>query len=268
MKKKIKIAVCGALGRMGRLIIKEIQNNKIVSLESAIVNKYDKNINKEVGKVLKIKPTKIVFQPKIKKSNNFDVLIDFTTPEKTIENVLYCQKNSKKIVIGTTGFSNLEMNFIKKASKKTSILYSSNFSIGINLMIKLLGTITKSIGKTSDIEIIESHHKNKIDAPSGTAISLGKKIAACMNWNYEKSAIYDRHVKKSKRKKREIGFSSLRIGNLAGKHSVIFANNNEILKIKHEAVNRKIFSKGAVLASIWLHKQKNGLFNMQDVLKI
>ncbi|CAL4319217.1 4-hydroxy-tetrahydrodipicolinate reductase [Buchnera aphidicola] len=266
-KKKIKIAISGALGKMGQSLIKESKNFKKIQITSLIIKKKQlKNIHK-INKITK-KNKKIKIFTNIKKNLNFDVLIDFTNPKNTIKNLNICYQNNKKIIIGTTGLSKKDYLDIKKKSEKISILYSSNFSVGINLIFKILKIITKNLGKDSDIEILESHHRYKKDSPSGTALDLGKNIAQNMKWNFNEVSVFNRTKKNEKKTQKEIGFNSIRAGKIIGNHSVIFAKKEEILTIKHQAFNRKAFSIGAIKAAIWINQKKNGLFNMKDVLKI
>lgn len=264
MNKKIRIAISGAYGRMGESIINIIDKIKNLQLTVLLVNKNKlsfNNINKN-----KINNIKI--------SNNFeniynlfDILIDFTCPKSTMKYLSLCYKYKKKIVIGTTGFNKIEKEEIKKYSRKIAILLSSNFSIGINLMLSILEKITKIIGNESDIEIIEFHHKNKKDAPSGTALTIGETIAKNMNLNLNEIAVYNRNKTNEKRKKNSIGFSTIRAGDTIGEHTVIFANKGERIEITHKASSRITFAKGALKASIWLNEKEKGLFSMKNVLK-
>ncbi|AZP36250.1 4-hydroxy-tetrahydrodipicolinate reductase [Candidatus Annandia adelgestsuga] len=263
MSSKIKIAISGAYGKMGKSIINTIYKIKNVKLTALLINK-NKIIPNNIDKK-KIKNVKI--------SNNFndiynifDILIDFTCPKSTIEYLYLCHKYNKKIIIGTTGFNNSEKEKIKKFSNKIAILLSSNFSIGINLILNILEKITKSIGNDNDIEIIEYHHRNKKDAPSGTALTIGKTIAKSMKLKLNECAIYDKNINRNKIKN-SIGFSVIRAGDIIGDHTIIFANKGERIEITHKASNRITFAKGAIKASIWLYKKKRGLFSMKDVLK-
>ncbi|MCW5197642.1 4-hydroxy-tetrahydrodipicolinate reductase [Buchnera aphidicola] len=265
--KIIKIAISGALGKMGKSLIKEIKNFKNLKLNSIFI-KTKKNIKKKDFKILKkLKKNKTNIYTKINNTTDFDILIDFTNPKNTIKNLNFCYKNNKKIIIGTTGLSKDNYLNIKKKSKKISILHATNFSIGINLILNLLKTTTNKIGKKSDIEIIESHHREKIDSPSGTAITLGKCIAKNMKLNFHDIAVYNRNKSNYQRKKNEIGFSSIRAGKIIGKHSILFSTIGETITITHQAFNRKPFSQGALQGAIWIYNKKNGLFTINDVLK-
>ncbi|CAL4319472.1 4-hydroxy-tetrahydrodipicolinate reductase [Buchnera aphidicola (Chaitophorus populicola)] len=266
-KKIIRISISGALGKMGKCLIQEIKNFKTLCLNSIIIKK-DKNITNNNKKTLQnLKKNKIKVYTEINNHKDFDVLIDFTNPKNTMKNVNFCYKYNKKIIIGTTGLSKENYLDIKEKSKKISILYSTNFSIGINLILNLLKITTKQIGKDSDIEIIESHHRHKIDSPSGTALTLGKSIAKHMKLNLDDIAVYNRNHSNYQRKKNEIGFSSIRAGETIGKHSILFSTQGENITITHQAFNRKSFAHGALKSAIWIYNKKNGLFNINDVLK-
>lgn len=262
-KKPLKIAISGALGRMGKLLINEIQQRKDLSLNLAIV--YNKNQIDDA--VLKKNNITIPISHSLKNQNNkFDVLIDFSHPQGTMEYLDFCLKHKKSMVIGTTGFNTQEQKKIYIASKKIKIVKSSNFSIGINIIHNILHNITKTNGKNLDIEIIEYHHRNKIDAPSGTAIELGETILKSMNLKIENNSIFNRYGNTGIRPNQKIGFSSIRAGNIVGKHTILFANNEEQIEITHKAINRLSFVKGAIQAAKWIVFQNAGLFNMQQVL--
>lgn len=256
---------------MGISLIKEISSkrkNKKITLGALIVKKNCLESGKNINNVIKISNVKnIKISNSIKKViNDFDVLIDFTNTKNTLYNIKQCAMFKKKIVIGTTGFTKKEINTIKKYREKIGIVISSNFSIGINLMLQLLKKTATKIGKNSDIEIIEYHHNKKIDAPSGTALTIGNIISKTMNWD-NKNNIYSRKGKIGKRKKKSIGFSSVRAGNIIGDHTVIFDNSHERIEITHKAHSRCCFAKGAIHSAIWLkEKNKIGLFKINDVL--
>ncbi|ABJ90569.1 4-hydroxy-tetrahydrodipicolinate reductase [Buchnera aphidicola] len=269
MKNKTKIIISGALGRMGKILIKETKKNKLIKLVYALINN---NIDiKNHNQFYKVKEKKKFITlnnlKKKKKILKFDTIIDFSSPKYSIKIIKYCLKNNKKIVLGTTGFNTEQIKIINNASKKIPIIYSPNFSIGINIIYKILKNISKILGKNSDIEIIESHHRNKIDAPSGTALQLGKIISKSMKWNFKKSAIFSRYGNIGIRKKKRIGFSTIREGNTIGEHTVLFSNKYEKISIFHKAIHRSVFAKGALKAAIWISRKKNGLYNMSDMLK-
>lgn len=262
-KKPLRIAVSGASGRIGKLLIKEILQRKDVSLALAISHKNHQTNNS----ILKNHNITFPIYHSLENTNKlFDVLIDFSHPSGTMKYLKFCKQYNKNIIIGTTGFNTNENKEIQLASEKIKIVLSSNFSIGINLIHNLLKKITVIKGQDSDIEIIEYHHRNKIDSPSGTALEMGKTISESMNLNLINNAIYARYGNLGVRPNKKIGFSSIRAGNIIGKHTVIFANSDEEIEITHKAINRKSFVTGAIKAAIWLQSQKIGLFNMNHVL--
>ncbi|CAL4042283.1 4-hydroxy-tetrahydrodipicolinate reductase [Buchnera aphidicola (Tetraneura ulmi)] len=255
--KIIKIAISGALGRMGRILIKQLINNynSKAILTTVISSRNKKYIGKDIRNILKLDSTNINICSDFELSKkNFDVLIDFTHPKKTMEYIDFCKKNKKKIVIGTTGFNKKEELKIKNVSKEIGVVLSSNFSTGINILIKIIKDITKIIGKKSEVKIIEYHHNKKIDSPSGTALTLKKVINETFYKKYQEI--------------KNIDISSIRMGDISGEHSIFFSFLGEYLEITHKSINRKIFANGAIDAAIWLQSKKTGLFNMQEVLDI
>ncbi|CAL4319848.1 4-hydroxy-tetrahydrodipicolinate reductase [Buchnera aphidicola] len=266
---KIKLGISGALGRMGKILIKEIIKKEEIILNTVIVNKKNMFIKRDIGEILNIGNIGVKINDCLEKEiNNLDVLIDFSTSKNTIKNLNICEKYKKNIVIGTTGFNTIEKNKIKSISNNIGIVLSSNFSTGINILLKMIETSSHAISNDTDIEIIESHHKNKIDCPSGTALTIGETIVKNMKWNQESYSIYRKKGLIGKREKQKIGFSVIRAGDIVGEHTVIFANTGERIEISHKASNRVPFAQGAIKSAIWLHKKNTGLFTMQDVLNI
>lgn len=268
MNEKTRIAITGPMGRMGKILIREIQKNKYTSLTTALVQKNHELVGQDIGETIGIGNIGVLITDELNtKKNNFDVLIDFTKPSSTLEYLQYCQKFKKNIVIGTTGFTKEEINIIKSFSQKISIIIASNFSIGINLLFQLIEKTTQIIGENSDIDIIEQHHRNKIDAPSGTALAIGDVISKVMNWeDLNTHSIYYKKGITGIREPKKIGFSIVRAGNIIGKHTVIFSSSGEEIKITHTASNRTSFAKGAIQSALWIHKKNHGLFGMTDVL--
>ncbi|CAL4320096.1 4-hydroxy-tetrahydrodipicolinate reductase [Buchnera aphidicola] len=270
MNKKItRIAITGPMGRMGKILIKEIQKNKNAILACAIVKKNHPLINHDIGEMIGIGKIGVYIEDALNiEKNNFDVLIDFTKPSSTLSFIKQCYDFRKNIIIGTTGFLDEEISIINSYSKKIALILSSNFSIGINLIHELVQKTTKILGNDSDIDIIEFHHRDKVDIPSGTALTIGEKIAKVMNWKLNQHTLYyKKGITKKIRETKKIGFSSIRSGNIIGKHTIIFSNKDEEIQINHSAFNRKSFAKGAIEAAIWIHKKNTGLFNMNDILK-
>ncbi|AEO08506.1 dihydrodipicolinate reductase [Buchnera aphidicola str. Ak (Acyrthosiphon kondoi)] len=267
MNKKTRIVITGAMGRMGQMLIKEIKKNEQTCLTAALVKKNCQLIGKDIGEILGIGKMDVLINDELNMNKkDFDVLIDFTNTNSTLKYLEYCSKFKKNIVIGTTGFSSEEMDIIKSYSQDIAIIISSNFSIGINLLFQLIEKTTQIIGKSSDIDILEYHHRNKIDAPSGTALAIGEVISKVMNWDLNKHSIYHKKGITGIRERKKIGFSIVRAGNIIGKHTVMFSSSGEEIKITHTASDRISFAKGAIQSALWIHKKKMGLFDMSDVL--
>jgi len=198
--------------------------------------------------------------------DNFDVLIDFTRPEATLEYLSICQKAGKSMVIGTTGFSDEELLLIEKASDEIAIVFAPNMSVGVNLTLKLLDTAAKVFGEDADIEIVEAHHRHKVDAPSGTALKMGEVVANALGRDLSKCAVYGREGIEEPRDRQTIGFSTIRGGDVVGEHTVSFFMEGERVEITHKASSRMTFANGAVRAANWLSGRQSKLYNMHDVL--
>ncbi len=264
---KIKIAVAGCLGRMGQEISKQILQNKNLEFVGGFEHKMHKDINKPLNKVSGIESSKLVNANASKIIKEANVVIDFTTPDSTLNNLKYALVNKTAVVIGTTGMTDAQKNKVKSYSKKIPILMSSNMSVGVNLifnLVKQAATALKDIDY--DIEIAETHHKHKKDAPSGTALSLGEYAADGRKIKLNKFKVLDRTKKLGSRKKGEIGFSVTRGGEIAGEHTVSFIGTNDRIDLIHKANNRSIFVSGAIEAAVFISKKKSGIFSMHDLL--
>ena len=259
--KKIKLVVVGCAGRMGQQLIKEMQNFKNMDLIAAIEKKNSPNINKNIKKIKITSDKEAAFR-------KADTIIDFSLPESTLETVKYATKLKKKLVIGTTGLNANQVSKIKSASRKTAIVFAPNMSIGINLLMELVNKVSNILfSNNTSVEILDIHHKNKKDAPSGTALALGTAVAKGKNFNLKSKST----MKPNKTRRKQLGkinFYCKRQGNIVGDHSVVFTNNGEEIELKHRGFNRSIYAIGAIKAVIWLSKQKKGFFNMSDVLGI
>jgi len=263
---KIKVAVAGCLGRMGQDITKKILNNNKLSFIGGFEHHLHPNINKKLSKITNINSDFVVTSNADQIINKADVIIDFTTPTSTLANVKKASINKTAIVIGTTGITELQKNKIKIYSKKIPIIMSSNMSLGVNLLFNFVEQAAAALKQADyDIEISETHHKHKKDAPSGTAISLGEYAAKGRKTKLKKIKVFDRTKKTTKRKKGDIGFSVIRGGEIAGEHTVSFIGQNDRIDLFHKASNRSIFVDGAIDAVIFLSKKKKGFFNMKDL---
>jgi 4-hydroxy-tetrahydrodipicolinate reductase len=255
--KKINITITGALGRMGKILIKKISTNKNLKLFSLTDLKSGKIINGIMTQKNNLEAFK-----------KTDVIIDFSKPKASLEVLSYAKKFKKRVVIGTTGFTKQENNLIKNYSKKIAIFKSGNMSLGINLLEYIVNILSKKIPKDYHIGINDDHHKKKIDYPSGTALMLANAVSKGRNKNLEsiKGKIFLN--KKGNLQKNKVNFFITRKGNTIGKHSVIFNNNTENIELKHTAFSRELFADGALNAAIWINKKNKGLFSMQDMFKL
>jgi len=257
----LRIIVCGALGRMGKEVISKISQRKDIELVGAIESSKHPLLGKEIGDGIKVSSE---LEDVIKKDS---VIIEFTTPSATLEHLRIAKKKKIPLVIGTTGFKEEEYEKIKKASDTIPIILSPNMSIGINLLYNIVKQITRTLGENFDKEIVEIHHRNKRDAPSGTAQKIAQIIAEAEGKSLSEVGVYGRKgVKKETRSKEEIGIHAIRGGSVVGEHTVLFAGEEERLEITHKAESRGIFAQGAILAAKFLAEKKRGLYDLQDVL--
>lgn len=263
----VRVGVCGAAGRMGRTILEVCHDTEGVVIGAAIEHPDSPMLGMDAGNVAGIGEQKIIIVDDIKSvTDDFDVLIDFTFADATIENLRKCQAAGKRMVIGTTGLTDIQKAEIQSTSKDCALVFAPNMSIGVNLCFKLIELAARVIGEDTDIEIIEAHHNQKKDAPSGTAVRMGEIIADTLNRDLKQCAVYGRQGMGDVRDKKTIGFETIRAGDIVGDHTVMFAAAGERVEITHKASNRKTFASGAVRAALWLMQQKNGLYDMQDVL--
>ena len=265
----LKIAIAGAGGRMGRQLIQAVQAAENVELGAAFERKGSTLLGADAGELAGIGHLGVVVSDDLQaQKNNFDLLIDFTRPQGTLEHIAFCLANNKKMVIGTTGFDEAGKAAIHAASEKIAVVFASNFSVGVNLVFKLLEKAAKVMGDYCDIEIIEAHHRHKVDAPSGTALSMGEHIAKTLERDLKTHGVFCREGIIGERKRDEIGFSTVRASDVVGEHTVWFADIGERVEISHKASSRMTFANGAVRAAKWLESKSKGLFDMTDVLDL
>lgn len=261
------IAVTGAAGRMGKTLIEACNLADGAVLTAAIERSGSPVRGADAGEVAGLGANGIAIVDDIEKViSDFDVLIDFTTPESTLKNIESCQAAGKKLVIGTTGLSDSEKAQIKTASNDIAIVFAPNMSVGVNLCLKLLDIAARVMNDDIDIEIIEAHHRHKVDAPSGTALAMGEVVAKALGRELKECAVYGREGHTGARDRTTIGFETIRAGDIVGEHTVMFAGLGERVEITHKASSRMTFAKGAVTAAKWLMDNEKGLFDMQDVL--
>lgn len=265
----LRIAVVGAGGRMGRQLIQAIHNAEGVELGAAFERQGSSLVGTDAGELAGVGQLNIkVSDDLVSQKDQFDLIIDFTRPEGTLAHLDFCVKHNKKIVIGTTGFDALGKQAIHSAAENIAVVFASNFSVGVNLVFKLLEKAAKVMGDYCDIEIIEAHHRHKVDAPSGTALSMGEHIAKTLGRDLKTHGVFAREGITGERKRDEIGFATIRASDVVGEHSVWFADIGERVEISHKASSRMTFANGAVRASKWLENKDKGLFDMTDVLSL
>ncbi|NOY66575.1 MAG: 4-hydroxy-tetrahydrodipicolinate reductase [Gammaproteobacteria bacterium] len=263
----IQIAIAGAAGRMGRALIDACHNTDGMSVTAAVEFPGSSLLGADAGELAGIGNIGVALVGDLAKvTDDFDVLIDFTRPEVTEANLRFCAEAGKRIVIGTTGLTDEQKFLIDVTAKKTAVLFAPNMSVGVNLCFKLLNIAARVMGNDVDIEIIEAHHRHKVDAPSGTALRMGEVVADALGRNLKECAVYGREGQTGERDSQTIGFETIRAGDIVGEHTVMFADLGERVEITHKASSRMNFAKGAVRAVAFLMENETGLFDMQDVL--
>jgi len=262
-----RIALVGVSGRMGLSLIKAAALAPLAELTVAVSRPESLAIGKDAGDLAGISTLGVAVSDNLSATvDQFDVLIDFTRPDAAMHYLETCRQAGKKVVIGTTGFSEAQKAAIAEAAQEIAIVMAPNMSVGVNLSLKLLEMAAKVMGDYTDIEVIEAHHRHKVDAPSGTALRMGEVVAAALGRTLQDCAIYGREGDTGVRDRKTIGFSTIRAGDIVGEHTVMFADEGERLEITHKATSRMTFANGAVRAALWLADKDKGLFDMQDVL--
>jgi len=264
-----RIAVMGAAGRMGKTLIEAVQQAPGAGLTAAVDRPDSTLVGADAGELAAIGRIGVPLSGDLDRVvDEFDVLIDFTHPTVTLKNLAFCRKHNKAMIIGTTGFSVEEKQLLAEAGKDIPIVFAANFSVGVNLCLKLLDTAARVLGDDVDIEITEAHHRHKVDAPSGTAVRMGEVIADALGRDLKQVAVYGREGQTGARARETIGFATVRAGDIVGDHTVLFAADGERVEITHKASSRMTFAKGAVRAALWLDGREPGLYDMQDVLDL
>ena len=265
--KIINVGVIGAGGRMGRMLIEAVNDNPQTTLNAAIERQGSSLVGADAGEVAAIGRLNVQIVDDLKSVvDDIDVLIDFSLPDATEQNMQICAEHSVAMVIGTTGFNEQQEQVLAKASEQVAIVYAGNYSTGVNLSLKLLGMAAKAFGADADVEVIEAHHKHKIDAPSGTAYMMAEAVAEARGQNLKEVAIYGREGQTGEREAGTIGIHAIRGGEIIGDHTVMFIADGEVVEITHRARARMTFAAGAVRAATWIIQQSAGQYNMQDVL--
>ena len=263
----IRIAVTGAAGRMGRTVIEAIHQTRGLTLGAAVERPESSVIGADAGEVIGLGRLGVVIAADLAAViDSFDVLIEFTLPEPTLHHLDICRAAGRSIIIGTTGLSTEQRAQITAASSTIPIVFAPNMSVGVNLSLKLIDMAARVLGDEFDTEIIEAHHRHKIDAPSGTALRMGEVVAAARGRDLTECAVYGREGRTGERDSTTIGFETIRAGDIVGEHTVMFAGNGERIEITHRASSRMTFAQGATRAAAWLVGRSAGLYDMQDVL--
>jgi len=263
----LRIAITGAAGRMGKTLIEACQQADTCSVSAAIERPGISLIGADAGELAGVGTINVQLVDDVASVvDDFDTLIDFTSIETTLNNLEICRANGKHIIIGTTGFNDAQKQLIKEAAEKTAVVFAPNMSVGVNLSLKLLEMAASVLNEDYDIEVIEAHHRHKVDAPSGTALKMGEVIADALGRDLKECAVYGREGHTGAREPGTIGFETIRAGDIVGEHTVMFATEGERIEITHKASSRMTFAKGAVRAAKWLQQKEKGLYDMQDVL--
>ncbi len=264
---KTRIAVTGAAGRMGKMLIEAVALSQEAVLSAAIERPGSSLVGADAGELAGIGANGIVVVDSLEAElDNFDVLIDFTAPVATLANAALCAEHGKGIVIGTTGFTVEEEETLLSAQSQAAICKAANFSTGVNVCLNLLQKAAEILGDDYDVEVYEAHHRHKVDAPSGTALAMGQAVADGLQRDLRKVAIYGREGQTGARDKETIGFATVRGGDVVGDHTVMFLGEGERVEITHKASSRMSFARGAVRAAAWLRQREPGLYEMRDVL--
>ena len=262
-----RIAITGAAGRMGRSLIEACQQTSGVDITVALEHPDSSLLGSDAGELVGVGKLGVLIGAELAAVvDDFDVLIDFTRPEPTLANLEICRQAGRRAVIGTTGFSEQQKAQIKAAAQDIGVVFAPNMSVGVNLCLKLLDVAARVLGDEVDIEVIEAHHRHKVDAPSGTALRMGEVVAEALGRDLKDCAVYGREGHTGERDRKTIGFETIRAGDIVGDHTVLFAGTGERIEITHKASSRMTFANGAVRAASWLTGQKTGLYDMRDVL--
>ncbi|MBU2924559.1 4-hydroxy-tetrahydrodipicolinate reductase [Colwellia sp. 4_MG-2023] len=263
---KVKVAILGCSGRMGRNLIQAAHEHESIELIGGSVRSSSSFAGFDLGELAGIGAMGLTTVTELSQLNEAEVFIDFTSIETSLENINWCKEHNKALVIGTTGFNDEQVHRIKEAGQSMPIVLAPNTSVGVNLMFKLLEITAKAIGDYTDIEIFEAHHRFKKDAPSGTAVKMGQVIADTLGRDLNECAVYGREGITEERSKETIGFATVRAGDIVGEHTAYFADLGERIEITHKASSRMTFALGAMRAAFWLSEADNGFYDMQDVL--
>ncbi|MBC3861439.1 4-hydroxy-tetrahydrodipicolinate reductase [Undibacterium jejuense] len=264
----LKVAVAGASGRMGQMLVEAISADDDLQLTGALDVAGSPALGVDAGAFLG-KPAGVKIEADLSTAlANADFLIDFTRPEGTLKHLAYCAEHGIKMIIGTTGFDDAGKAAIAAAAEKTAIVFAPNMSVGVNVTLKLLEMAAKSFATGYDIEIIEAHHRHKVDAPSGTALKMGEVVADALGRDLNEVGVFAREGVTGERDPSSIGFATIRGGDIVGDHTVLFAGIGERVEISHKSSSRVTYAHGSLRAARFLADKSTGLFDMFDVLNL
>jgi len=262
----MRIVVAGASGRMGKALLEAVIGASDLTLHAALEQPGSPALGKDAGELIGAACGVRVSEASDAAIKGADALIDFTRPEGTLAHLALCRRHGVKMIVGTTGFSPEQRAEIDIAARDIAIVQAPNMSVGTNLVFKLIATAAKALAEGYDIEVIEAHHRHKIDAPSGTALRMGEILAAALGRDLQKCAVYGREGVTGERDPSTIGFSAIRGGDIVGDHTVLFAGTGERVEISVQSSSRATYAQGAVRAARWLAAKPSGLYDMQAVL--
>ena len=268
MSNQVRVAIAGCQGRMGKTLVEVAQDKSFVTLTAAFERAGSPFVGFDAGELAGVGKLNVMVTESLEGlESQVDAVIDFTVPDATLNNLEWCRQHGKKLVIGTTGFSDAQKQQIADAAKETAVMMAPNMSVAVNLMFKLLEQAAK-VMSDHDIEIIEAHHRFKKDAPSGTALKMGEVIANTLGRDLKECAVYGREGITGERDPKTIGFATVRAGDIIGEHTAMFADIGERLEITHKSSSRATYANGAMRAAAWLIDKKTGLYDMFDVLHL
>jgi 4-hydroxy-tetrahydrodipicolinate reductase len=262
----MKVAIAGGSGRMGRVLIETVLGSKDAQLAAVLEQRGNPYVGKDAGELVGETCGVTISDDPRSALKSCDVLIDFTRPEGTLAHAAVCRELGVKLVIGTTGFDAQQKDEIAAAAREIAIAMAPNFSVGVNVTFKLLEVAAAALNEGFDVEIVEAHHRHKVDAPSGTALRMGQIVAGALGRDLSKTAVYGREGVTGERKAETIGFATIRGGDVVGDHTVMFLGTGERIEITHRSNSRATYAQGALRAAKFLMNKPNGLFDMQHVL--
>jgi 4-hydroxy-tetrahydrodipicolinate reductase len=264
-QEKVKAIVVGAAGKVGGRIVHIINETPSIELSQAVERPDHPAIGRDIGEIIGLGKMGIPLEKAMKKEKGA-VIINFSSPQASMESLEFARENGLAAVIGTTGLSPAQTERLREISKSMRCVFSPNMSVGVNVMFQVVRDVARVLGPEYDIEILEAHHRLKKDSPSGTAVKLGEVIADAIGRNFAQVGVYGRKGMVGERTRDEIGMQVIRAGDIVGEHTVLFGGVGERLEIIHRAHSRDNFARGAVRAALWIVNQPNGLYDMQDVL--